>query len=57
MKIPKIVNLIGHALRSTMTGKAKGRAPKKLKSLIEVPNVVNLKVHVLSFNMILISTQ
>ena len=34
----------------------KGRSPKKLKSLIEVPNVVHVKVHVLSFNMILIST-
>ena len=31
----------------------KGRYPKKLKSLIEVPNAVLLKVHVLSFNMIL----
>ena len=34
----------------------KGRSPKKLKSLIEVPNVVHRKVHVLSFNMILISS-
>ena len=34
----------------------KGRTPKKLKSLIEVPNVVHVKVHVLSFNMILISS-
>ena len=29
---------------------------KKLKSLIEVPYVVEVKVHVLSFNMILISS-
>ena len=34
----------------------KGRSPKKLESLIEVPNVVLVKVHVLSFNMILISS-
>ena len=32
----------------------KGRSPSKLKSLIEVPNVVHVKVHVLSINMILI---
>ena len=29
------------------------RSPKKLKSLVEVPNVVHVKVHVLSFYMIL----
>ena len=34
----------------------KGRSPKKLKKLIEVPNVVHRKVHVLSFNMILIAS-
>ena len=34
----------------------KGRSPKKLKSLIEVPKAVHVKVHVLSFNMILISS-
>ena len=28
-----------------------GRSPKKLKSLIEIPSVVHLKVQVLSFNM------
>ena len=33
-----------------------GRSPKKLKLLIEVPNVVHVKVHVLGFNMILISS-
>ena len=32
------------------------RSPKKLKSLIEVPYVLDVKVHVLSFNMILISS-
>ena len=34
----------------------KYRSPKKLKSLIEVNYVVHVKVHVLSFNMILISS-
>ena len=34
----------------------KGPSPKKLKSLIEVPYVVHVKVHVLSLNMILISS-
>ena len=33
------------------------RSSIKLKSLIEVPYVVDVKVHVLSFNMILISSQ
>ena len=33
-----------------------GRSPKKLELLIEVPNVVHTKVHVQSFNMILISS-
>ena len=33
-----------------------GRSPKKLKSLIETSNDVHVKVHVLSFNMILISS-
>ena len=32
------------------------RSPKKLKLLIEVPYVVDVKVHVLNFNMILISS-
>ena len=32
------------------------RSPKKLKSLIEVPYVVDVKVHVLSFYVILISS-
>ena len=34
----------------------KGRSPKKLESSIEIPNVVHIKVHVLNFNMILISS-
>ena len=39
----------------TLGNQVKGCSPKNLKSLIEVPNVVHVKVHVLSFNMILIS--
>ena len=39
-----------------MGDQVKGRSPKKLESLIEVPNVVHRTVHVLSFNMILISS-
>ena len=31
-------------------------SPKKLKSLFEVPYIVDVKVHVLRFNMILISS-
>ena len=34
-----------------------GRSPKKLKSLIIVLYVVHVKVHVLRFNMILISSR
>ena len=37
----------------TLGDQVKGRSPKRLKSLIEVPNVVDENVHVLSFNMIL----
>ena len=40
----------------TLGGQVKGRSPKKLESLIEVPNIVHVKVHVLSFNMIPISS-
>ena len=41
----------------TLGDQVKGRSPKKLKSLIEVANVVDGTVHVLSDNMILISSQ
>ena len=34
----------------------KGRSPQKLKLMIEVPYVVHLKVLVLSFNVIVISS-
>ena len=40
----------------TLGDQVKGRSPKKLESFIEVRNVVLVKVHVLSFNMILISS-
>ena len=40
----------------TLGDQVLGRSAKKLKSLIEVPNVVHLRVHVLSVNMILISS-
>ena len=40
----------------TLGDQVKGRSPKKLKSLREVTNVVHVNVHVLSFNMILISS-
>ena len=40
----------------TLGDEVEARAPKKLKSLVEVPNVVHVKVHVLSFNMILLSS-
>ena len=33
------------------------RSPKDLKSLNEVPYIVDVKVHVLSYNMILISSR
>ena len=39
-----------------MEDQIKGRSPKKLKSLIEVPNVVHVKAHVVSFNVIAISS-
>ena len=41
----------------TLGDQVKGRSPKMLESLIiEVPNVVHVKVHVLSVNMNLISS-
>ena len=41
----------------TLRDQVKGRSPKKLMSLIEIPNLVHEKVHVLKFNMILISSE
>ena len=40
----------------TLRDQEKGRSPKKLKSLIEVPNLVQGKVPVLISNVILISS-
>ena len=42
-------------LGKTLGDQVKGRSPKKLESFIEVHNVVYVNVHVLTFNMILIS--
>ena len=40
----------------TLWDEVKGRSPKKIESLIiEVPNVVHMKVHVFSFILILLS--
>ena len=40
----------------TLGFQVRGRSLKKLESLIEVPNVVHVKEHALSFNMILTSS-
>ena len=40
----------------TLGDQVKGRSPKKLKSLIDVPNLVHVKVQGLSVNMVLISS-
>ena len=48
-----LLDLVIH-FGETLGDQVKGRSPKKLKSLIDVPNVVHVKVHVLSFNKILI---
>ena len=40
----------------TLGDQVKGCSPKKLESLIEVPNLVLVKVYVLNFNMILVSS-
>ena len=39
-----------------MGDQEKGRSPKKLKSLMDVPNVAHLKIQVVSFDMNLISS-
>ena len=41
----------------TLGDQVKGHSTQKLKSLVEVPDVVHMIVHVLSCNMILISSQ
>ena len=46
----------GYPFREKFGDQGKCRSQKKLKSLIEVPNVVHEKVHVPSFNMILTSS-
>ena len=41
----------------TVGDQVTGRSPYKLNSVIQVPNVFPVNVHVLSFNMILLSSQ
>ena len=45
-----------YPFRQKFGDQGKCRSQKKLKSLIEVPYVVHVKVYVLSFNMIFISS-
>ena len=45
-----------YTFRGKLGDLEKDRPPKKLKSLIEVPYVANLKVQVVSFSMILITS-
>ena len=45
-----------HTCRRNFRDSVRGPFTKKVKSLIGVPNVVHVKVHVLSFNKILISS-
>ena len=40
----------------TLDDHVKGRSPQKLKSSIEVPNVVHMKVHVRNLNLSVISS-
>ena len=44
-------------VEETLGDQVEGSSPKKLKSLIEVPNLVHEEVDVLSFNMILVQSQ
>ena len=44
------------SISETLGDQVKGRSPKGLKSLTEVPNVVHVKVHVFSFNIIPLSS-
>ena len=53
---PYFVPTPSYPFRGNLRDQVKVRSPKKLKSLIEVPYVVHLKVHVLSFNKNLISS-
>ena len=50
--IGRVINIGG-----TLGDQVKGRSPKKLESVIEVPNEVHMKVDVLSFNIILVSSR
>ena len=52
---PYCVPRLSCPFRGTFGELAKGRSPEKLKSFKELPYVLQVKEHVLSFNMILIS--
>ena len=47
---PSRVPTPSYPFRGNLGDQVKGRSPKSLKSLIEVPYVAHLKVQVLSFN-------
>ena len=53
---PYRVPRLSYAFWENFGDEVKGRSTTKLKSLIEVPYVTNLKVQVLSYSMILISS-
>ena len=57
LSYPKPVPRTSYPFRRNFGDQAKGRSPKKIKSIIEVPNVVHVKGNVLSFNMNSISAQ
>ena len=43
------------SISGSLVDQENGRSQKKLKLLIEVPNEAHVKVHILSYNMILFS--
>ena len=53
---PQRVPRLSYPFRANLGDQVKGRSPKKLKSLIEVPYVAHLKVQILIFNMNLFSS-
>ena len=54
---PEHVPTPSRPFRGNFVRSVKGSSTENVKSLIEVPNVVHVIVHVLSFNMILVSSQ
>ena len=53
---PYCVPTPSYPFRGNLGDQVKCRSPKKLKSLMDIPYVAHLKVHTLSYNMILISS-